>query len=112
MAFKDNREFIDALKKTGDVVCIKKEVDWDLEAGAITRRACELYGPAVLFEKIKDYPEGYRIFGGPLATYRRIAVAMGLSADTPINEIYDEFERRQEHLYPPWWPRTACVRRI
>lgn len=101
MAFRDNREFIEALKKTGDVVCIKKEVDWDLEAGAITRRACELYAPAVLFEKIRDYPDGYRIFGGPLATYRRIAIAMGLSVDTPIYEIYDEFERRQEHLIPP-----------
>ena len=46
MAFKDNREFIDILKKTGDVVLVKKEVDWDMEAGAISRRACELSGPA------------------------------------------------------------------
>ena len=56
MAFKDNREFIDALKKTNDVVCIKKEVDWKLEAGAVTRRSYELSGPAPLFEKVKDYP--------------------------------------------------------
>ncbi len=101
MALKDNREFIDALKKTGDVVCIKQEVDWDLEAGAITRHTNELSGPAAFFEKIKDYPEGYRIFGGPVATYRRIAVAMGLPADTPIKEIYDEYERRQDNPIPP-----------
>ena len=101
MAFKDNREFIDALKKTNDVVCIKKEVDWELEAGAVTRRSYELSGPAPLFEKVKDYPEGYRIFGGPLGTYRRIAVAMGLPADSPIKEIYDEYERRQDRLIPP-----------
>lgn len=101
MAFKDNREFIDALKKTNDVVCIKKEVDWELEAGAVTRRSYELSGPAPLFEKVKDYPEGYRIFGGPLGTYRRIAVAMGLPADTPIKGIYDEYERRQDRLIPP-----------
>ena len=54
MAFKDNRDYIEALKKTGDVVCIKKEVDWDLEAGAISRRAMERFGPATFFEKIKD----------------------------------------------------------
>ena len=101
MTFRDNREFIAALQKTGDIVSIKQEVDWELEAGAITRRTNELRGPAVLFEKIKDYPDGYRIFGAPLATYRRIAIAMGLPADAPISEIYDEFERRQEHLIPP-----------
>jgi UbiD family decarboxylase len=61
MVFKDNREFIDVLRRTGDVISIKKEVDWDMEAGAISRRVCELSGPALLFEKIKDYPEGYRI---------------------------------------------------
>jgi len=36
MAYKDNRAYIEALSKTGDVVRIKKEVDWDLEASAIT----------------------------------------------------------------------------
>lgn len=101
MAFKDNREFIEALKKTGDVVLVKKEVDWDLEAGAISRRACELSGPAILFEKIKDYPEGYRIFAAPVATYRRVAIAMGLPANTPINKIYEAYEHREEHPVPP-----------
>ncbi len=101
MTIKDNQEFINTLKKTGDVVCIKKEVDWDLEAGAISRRAMELSGPATLFDKIKGYPDGYRIFGGPLATYRRVAVALGLAADTPIKQIYAEYERREQHPIPP-----------
>ena len=29
MAFNGIREFINALEKTGDVVHVKKEVDWD-----------------------------------------------------------------------------------
>ena len=101
MAFKDNREFIDVLRRTGDVISIKKEVDWDMEAGAISRRVCELSGPALLFEKIKDYPEGYRIFAAPVGTYRRVAIALGLPADTPIKKIYDEYERREEQAIPP-----------
>lgn len=101
MAFKDNREFIVALEKTGDVVRIKKEVDWDLEAGAICRRACELSGPALLFEKIRDYPEGYRIFAAPVATYRRVAIAMGLPSDTSVEKIYEEYERREEAAISP-----------
>jgi 4-hydroxy-3-polyprenylbenzoate decarboxylase len=31
--YKDNREFIKALRKTGDLVTIEQEVDWDLEMG-------------------------------------------------------------------------------
>jgi len=101
MAFKDNREFIELLKKTGDIVLVNKEVDWDMEAGAISRRACELSGPALLFNKIKDYPEGYRIFAAPVATYRRVAMAMGLPPDTPIKKIYQEYEQREDNPVPP-----------
>jgi len=100
VAFKDNRDFIAALKQTGDVVSISQEIDWDLEAGAISRRAMELYGPAVLFENIKDYP-GHRMFAGILATYRRVAIALGLPPDTPIRDIYRVYEQRDEHPIPP-----------
>ncbi len=101
MAFRDLREFISALDKTGDVVHIRKEVDWDKEAGAINRRVHEMWGPALLFEKIKDYPDGFRIFGGSLGTFRRVAIALGLPPDTPVREIYDEYERREEHPIKP-----------
>jgi len=101
MAFKDLREFISTLEKTGDVVHIKKEVDWDEEVGAIGRRVCEMSGPALLFDKIKDYPEGYRIFAGSLATYRRVAIALGIPPDTPTKDIFAEYERRNEHPIKP-----------
>ena len=35
MPYNDLREFIDRLKKTGDLIEINEEVDWNLEAGAI-----------------------------------------------------------------------------
>jgi len=101
MAFRDIRQFIEGLDKTGDLVRVKQEVDWDREAGAIARRNYEMLGPAVFFEKIKDYPEGYRIFSGGIANYRRIAIAMGLDPNTPVRDIFDEYERREEHLVKP-----------
>ncbi|MBI2979322.1 MAG: UbiD family decarboxylase [Chloroflexi bacterium] len=100
MAFEDLREFIKTLAKTGDVVHIRQEVDWDLEAGAIGRRAYELQSPAVLFEKIKDY-DGFRIFGGMLGTFRRVAIAMGLDPATPVKELYAEYERRIKQPIKP-----------
>jgi len=100
MAFKDNRQFIEALERTGDVVRIPLEVDWDLEAGAIVRRACELQAPAPFMERVKDYPD-CRIFGAPIATFRRLAVALGLPPETPVREICAEFDRRMSGPIKP-----------
>lgn len=91
--YKDNREFIKALNETGDLVTIEQEVDWDMELGAIVRRACEKNSPAPYFKKIKDYP-GWEGFGAPLSTWRRLNIAMGLDPDTPINVLQDEYLRR------------------
>jgi 4-hydroxy-3-polyprenylbenzoate decarboxylase len=98
--FKDVSKFIKALDKTQDLVHIEKEVNWDLELGAIGRRVFERQGPAILFEKIKDYP-GHRIFSGMLGTFRRVAIALGLSPDTPLKEIYAQYERRIERPLAP-----------
>ncbi|MFC1958825.1 UbiD family decarboxylase [Chloroflexota bacterium] len=100
MAYTDNRQFIQALDKTGDIVHIKKEVDWDLEVGAIGRRAYETEGPAILFENIRDYP-GHRIFSGMLGTFRRVAIALDLPPETPIPQIYAEYAKRIETTVKP-----------
>lgn len=84
--YKDNREFIEALRAAGDLVEVEQEVDWDLEMGAIVRRVCELQGPSPYFKSIKDYP-GFEAFGAPLATYRKLALCLGLPADAAIPEI-------------------------
>ena len=55
MPFKDNRQYNNALEKSGDLIRIKQEVDWDCEVGAILRRTNENLGPAFLAEKIKNY---------------------------------------------------------
>ncbi|GAB6905423.1 putative phenylphosphate carboxylase PpcA [Desulfosarcina cetonica] len=90
---KDNREFIERLKASGDLVTVNQEVDWDLEMGAIVRRVCEGQLSAPYFKKITDYPE-FEAFGAPMATYRRLAIAMGLDAATPIPEIANTYVQR------------------
>lgn len=101
MAYKDNRQFIDDLVKTGNAVKVKQEVDWELEAGAIIRHTCEIGGPAPLFEKVKDYSSSYRLCGALLSTYGRVAIAMGFKPDASIREVHDEFSRRTEKLIKP-----------
>lgn len=94
MAFKDNREFVKALAKTKDVLQIKEEIDWDLEASAITGYSCETNGPACFFEKLKHYRQGGRILGAPIATYRRLAIALGMRPDSSSADVFNAYEQR------------------
>ena len=109
---KDNRKFIEALEKSGDLVRIKRETDWDLEVGAITRRVCEKGAPAPLFENIKGYPN-HRILGTPLATQRRLAVALGLDAGASFKEILATFgERKEKPIKPVIVKNAPCKENI
>ena len=42
---KSFREYVEKLEESGEIVKISKEVDWNLEMGAITRRAYDLPAP-------------------------------------------------------------------
>ena len=99
--FEDTRDFIEALRSTGDLVEVDNEVSWDLELGAIARLACERDGPAVWFKRIADYPKDVTVFVNPVATWRRIALAFGLQPTSSIKEIYQEYEKREGKLIPP-----------
>jgi 4-hydroxy-3-polyprenylbenzoate decarboxylase len=99
--FEDTRDFIEALRSSGDLVEVDKEVSWDLELGAIGRLACEREGPAVWFKRITDYSNDVTVFVNPVATWRRIALAFGLTPASSIKEIYQEYEKREGKLIPP-----------
>jgi len=106
MPFTDLREWISALEQAGELQRVNLEVDWNLEVGAVVRRMCEIGGPAVLFEKIKDYPSGFRILGGPMAQgrrgrYARVAVALDLPPDSTVREITESYLKRRKTLIPP-----------
>lgn len=99
--WKGHRDFLDVLKNEGELTVVETEVDWDLEAGAIGRKTCEIEGPAILFERIKDYPPGFRISSGTLATWSRVALALGMSRNASVREIYREYENRSNNKIPP-----------
>ncbi len=58
MPFKDLREFLARLEKEGELKKIAEEVDWNMEAGAMSRRAIEENLPVPYFQKVKGYPDG------------------------------------------------------
>ena len=58
--YNDLRDYIEVLEKAR---CLKKveHADWNVEIGTICEINSEQKGTALLFDKIKDYPEGYRL---------------------------------------------------
>ena len=114
MIFHDLREYIDLLDQKGEVVHVKKEVDWHLEVGAIIRRSYDLKAPAPLFENIKGYPQGFRILGAPIGTsarpnhyFSRLAISLNMPEDFSYEQIVDEYNRRSGQLIPPVLVKTG-----
>src|SRR5713226_8720963 len=100
MQWRDTREFMEVLLRSGDLDAVEEEIHWDLEFAAMGRLACEKDGPALWFKQITDYP-GWTVFMNPLATWRRVAIALGLEPQASIKEIHREYEKRESRLMPP-----------
>lgn len=97
------RDYIEALQAIGELQVIEKEVDWNLEIGAITRRVYELGAPAPLFTRIKGIERGFRVLGAPagISSARgrylsRIALSLGLPASSSGREIIEELVAARE----------------
>ncbi len=121
MAFKDLRDYLACLEQNGELQRVAEEVDWHLEIGAIIRRCYDLGAPAALFEKVKDYPQGYRALGAPMgpsrypghSLYARTALALGLRAETPAREIMNVYlTRRQRSIKPTVVEGGPCKENI
>lgn len=80
MGFEDLREFIAALEKEGELLRVEG-AHWDSEIGAIAELTVKRRGPALLFDRIVDYPQGYRVFSNGLLSPRRTALVLGLSPE-------------------------------
>ena len=108
MPTQELRAYIAALEKAGEVQRIEKEVDWDLEVGAIIRRVYDLRAPAPFFQSIRGYSPGYRILGAPLgfskrsnSTHARLALVLGMRPDSSVIEIMEEYISRLKSPIKP-----------
>ena len=97
---KDLRTFLAAIERTRDLIQVKDKVDWDQELAGLGRISCERNGPAFLFNTVKDYP-GWRVCANPVATWRRYAVALGLPADTSVQQLYAMYAEREQQSIKP-----------
>jgi 4-hydroxy-3-polyprenylbenzoate decarboxylase len=76
MFFDDLRDYIKALDKRGLLTKVEG-ADWNLEIGTITELVAEKEKSALLFDKVKGYPKGYRVFSDGLLTPEMQRLAFG-----------------------------------
>lgn len=87
LPYRDFRGFVEAAKKVSEWRLIEG-ADWDGEIGALIESTAELDSrPMLVFDKIKDYPAGYRLVSLAFANYKRTALAFGLSPETSKLEV-------------------------
>jgi 4-hydroxy-3-polyprenylbenzoate decarboxylase len=67
----DLRAYVAALEALGEVQEISREVELDLEVGAVIRRCYETGSPAPLFTRLHGAAPGFRILGAPAGISRK-----------------------------------------
>jgi 4-hydroxy-3-polyprenylbenzoate decarboxylase len=109
VSYIDLRSFIDQVDR---LQALRRIVGADpyLEIGGITEVAAALPDcPALLFDKIKGYPTGFRIFTNATTNVQRAALALGIDpALNPLNTLKAWMEvRRGLQLRSPVEVRDA-----
>jgi 4-hydroxy-3-polyprenylbenzoate decarboxylase len=88
MSYRDLRDFLSQLERSGELKRVRAEVDPNLEMTEVCDRVLRSGGPALLFEK----PKGHAIpvLGNLFGTTRRVALAMGADPDAdPLEALRD-----------------------
>jgi 4-hydroxy-3-polyprenylbenzoate decarboxylase len=99
MQLNDLRGFIEAFDQMGELKRVEG-ADRDLEIGALTELMAERRGPALLFDKIKDFPAGYRILSNPLSSTKRLALVLGLPQDLKDLDMLNAWRRKLKTFKP------------
>jgi UbiD family decarboxylase len=112
VAFKDLREWIEDLDGRKDLARVGAEVDWDEEIGAITREVSSRFGPALLFDNVKDHRETYcrRLFTNGTGTRERVCRFLGVPETTSYRELVFVFKERFARPLKPVTVKSGPVK--
>ncbi|HEY7168208.1 MAG TPA: UbiD family decarboxylase [Candidatus Binatia bacterium] len=112
MAFNDLREWVADLERRNDLRRVKAQVNWNEEIGAITREVSSRYGPALLFENIKDHERTLcrRLFTNGTGTRERLCRFLGVTEETSYRDLVPIFKDRFSHPLAPVTVRSGPVK--
>lgn len=98
---KDMRDWLDKVDELGELKVIKG-ADWNEEIGLLRflarKKNCDC--PAVIFDKVKDYPEGYRVLVGAPCSTRRLAMILGIDHTDSDLELIKRIKEKIKNVKP------------
>src|SRR5690242_1839404 len=97
----DLRTWLDEVEKVGQLMTIEN-VHWDLELSTLTELINERSKtrPAVLFDRIKDYPHGYRVAANLVSSVERLALTLGMDAGLSDMDFVQSWRRQVKKISP------------
>ncbi len=78
--YEDLREWLARVDAIGELAR-PEGADWNLEIGAVSEIGYQKRGPALLFDRIKGYPAGYRVLTSSTCSARRLGITLRMGAD-------------------------------
>ncbi len=100
--YEDLRDWLRVVDSIGELERIAG-ADWNLEIGTLAEliyRERPGVIPAILFDRISGYPEGFRILFGQQCSFRRLALCLGLPLESGGLQLVDQFRRKLTSLQP------------
>ena len=97
----DLRTWLDEVDKLGQLMDVK-DAHWDLELSTLTEIINERskIRPAIVFDKIKGYPDGYRVAVNLLSSLQRLALTMGMDPGISEFDFVQQWRRQVKSIQP------------
>jgi UbiD family decarboxylase len=99
MGYNDLRSWLEEVAEMGELKHITG-AHWDREIGAISEFMAERGGPALLFDKIQGYPDGFRVLSNAFLSLRRTGSVLGVSGSLSGVEMVDAWRKRLKEVKP------------
>jgi UbiD family decarboxylase len=101
----DLRVWLDRVDRLGQLEKID-DVHWDLELSTLTELINEKFGeqgkprPALLFNRIVDYPEGHRVAANLVSSSGRLSLTMGMDPALADFEFIQQWRHKVKQIRP------------
>ena len=97
----DLRTWLNEVDKLGQLMNVEG-VDWDLELSTLTEIINERSKtrPAIVFDRIKNYPHGYRVAANLVSSVGRLALTLGMKAGMSDMDFVQAWRQQVKKITP------------
>ena len=97
----DLRTWLDEVNKLGQLMTVEN-VHWDLELSTLAEIINERSKtrPAIVFDRIKDYPQGHRVAANLVSSVDRLAMTLGMKPGLSEMDFVESWRKQVKKITP------------